>query len=195
MPASRLPIIDKPCVSSFFLGCWNVQYADGAGRKILCNRGVTNSLTETIPCGYIHFHGARYWTVAASTPAAREPSNGATLPVSCCKQAVRPSVQRPHAPDKEPCCEKKTLKIRGIESSSHGGRGRYSLRGSRFCPRSRDEKKPPWGGGGHQGEATQPADCLGLRLRFFGASITPVHDGAPQWQANAFLTAGVCRSS
>mgnify|MGYP006140738495 CR=1 FL=1 len=27
------------------------------------------------------------------------------------------------------------------------------------------------------------------------ASITPVHVGAPQWQAKAFLTAGVWRSS
>jgi hypothetical protein len=35
----------------------------------------------------------------------------------------------------------------------------------------------------------------GFFARFFGASMVPVQLGEPQWQAKAFLTAAVWRSS
>jgi hypothetical protein len=45
------------------------------------------------------------------------------------------------------------------------------------------------------GQALGAVFFAALRLRFFGASITPVQLGAPQRQANAFLIAAVCRPS
>jgi hypothetical protein len=48
------------------------------------------------------------------------------------------------------------------------------------------------GGPGRNIQVVAPA---ALRLRFFGASIVPVHAGVPQRQANRRFNAGVWRSS